>query len=445
MSGGSRPTGHHEPTLRSDGRSIAPPRPLQRRPGLLDRLQRALRAFRERGDAPGEREAQLLDLRRQVATLQGQVAGLEEARGVSEQALRAKERFLAVMSHELRTPLHGVVGTAQLLDTADAREHRRLRAMLRQSAEDLSERVQSILDYAELDEERGTVHERTRLDELLQEAERVFQPAAARKDLWFRQGHPASLPTRLVMDAIALRRALWTLLDNAVKFTATGGLTLTVTFVDDRLRVEVSDTGRGMTSEEQALAFQVFTQGDQSGTREVGGMGLGLSLAQRYVELAHGEMGVESSPGWGSVFWFELPAERSDSLTAPMRLGPAPTRILVAEDNPVNRVVAKGLLQKLGYQLDTAVNGEDAVRQVVDGQYGLVLMDCEMPVMDGLTATRTLRDLGVDVPIIAATAYTDQSNRQRCHAAGMNGFLAKPLHLEVLAAELERWMPLVLL
>ncbi len=392
---------------------------------------------------------------------------LREARLASD----AKSRFLAAMSHEIRTPLNGVLGMAQLLlETRPSPKQRELIATIQSSGETLLTLIDEILDLSRI--EAGHV-EITRAAfrprDLLDEIERTVAPSVEGKRLAFSVSAAPDLPEELEGDPDRLRQVLLNLVGNAVKFTDRGGVgvrvralprpgpdgVLTCTF-------EVVDSGIGIPSEHASRIFERFAQLDDSSTRRYGGTGLGLAIARQLVEMMGGEIGVESHPGAGSRFWFRLPllvpdpAALPDPQPAPAppepernHAAPAPgeAHILLVEDNPVNQTVAAGMLRTLGHRVEMAADGREALAALARSRPDAILMDCQMPVMDGLEASREIRRLEQDgggpgrVPIIALTAAAFAEDRDRCLAAGMDDYLAKPFELAALEAVLARWLP----
>ena len=370
----------------------------------------------------------------------------------AEAASEAKSRFLANMSHEMRTPLNGFLGMNRLLlDTALTEEQREYAVSARKSGEALLTLISDALDISNIDEKRyRLVEEDFDLDELLSKLETVFGAAAHEKGLRFIFSARPPVPLRLHGDGRCLYRILRNLLDNAVKFTPGGEVRFSVSVLEERertvrLRFLVQDTGVGIPAEKQGSVFERFWQNDDSTTKTYQGAGLGLPMAKELASLLGGELAMKSEEGKGSEFSFEgsfskcgLPTVSSiQQKTVPGK------RILLAEDNPVNRKFALAMLGKLGYSTVSAGNGKEAVEYLSSNECDLVVMDVQMPVMDGVEATRMIRSgasgaLDPSIPVVALTAYVSPEDRKRCMSAGMNAFLPKPAAPEELDAVIRR-------
>lgn len=366
----------------------------------------------------------------------------------AEASSRAKSMFLATMSHEIRTPLNGLIGTAELMadDELTPAQAENL-ATIRKSGELLLDVINDILDFSKMEAGRLVMAPSPcRIDDLVGEVATVMGQRARQAGLDLTVTTPS---LRATTDASRVRQVLVNLLGNAIKFTPRGKVGITVSRItDDRLRFDVKDTGIGISEEGLTNLFKDFSQVDGSASRAFTGTGLGLAISKRIVEALGGRIGVQSIHGIGSHFWFEIPVTGIEEVTpADPDALPAPAlamprlsgTILVAEDNEINRKVATGLLARMGLNARIAQNGAEALAMAGAETFDLILMDYQMPVMNGLDATRAIRARGIDVPIVGLTANAFVEDREACIAAGMNDFLAKPITREKLARALEQF------
>jgi hypothetical protein len=400
-------------------------------------------------------------------------ASLAEALDHAEAASRAKSEFLAIMSHELRTPLNGVLGFGELLaDTTSLDEEQNSYAeMIIKSGKHLLSIVNDILDFSSIEKGAMAIHVApVAVAELVAASAQTIRKSAAGKGLSFESVIGSGVPDQILGDGQRIRQILINLLGNAVKFTASGSVSLRVSVATEEggpfLDFAVLDTGIGLAPETIGILFQPFTQAEMKMSRTFGGTGLGLAISKRLAETMGGSLTVRSTVGEGSTFTFRLPLEISDAGMAdgpadladragntsapteqrpPAQAGATPAEgdpVLVVEDDPDNSKLADKMLSAIGCRAEFAFNGREAVEAFRPGKFRAILMDMQMPVMNGLAATEQIREIeaqsGSRVPIIALTANVMPGDRERCLAAGMDDFLTKPFNKTALAAKLAR-------
>lgn len=371
-----------------------------------------------------------------IERLKNQNRQLEEARAEAERANTAKSSFLATISHEIRTPLNGVTGMVTLL--ADEKDSKRLKeglGIVQQSADTLLAVINDVLDFSKIESNHlqlESIAFAPRAE--LQLVVNLIQPRAAENHTDVELLVAPTVPSWLKGDPTRFRQIALNLVSNAVKFSAGGLVSVRLDIYGSQLLLEIIDNGIGMSPEVLSKLFTPFSQADASTTRRFGGTGLGLVIAHRLVQAMKGTIQVDSQVGVGSCFVVRVPFEETQApvvaptLAAPRQAGPC--RVLVVEDNPVNQLVVKRLLESLGHQVTLAADGRQALEASEGHTFDLVLMDCHMPVMDGFDAAKALRERGVKTPIYALTAAVSTEDRERCLSAGMNDLLAKPLRLE---------------
>ena len=374
---------------------------------------------------------------------------LIKAKESAEEASRAKGRFLANMSHEIRTPINGVMSMAGLLDdTRLNEEQRRFVRIIQTSSHSLLKIINDILDISKIESGKLQLDEHPfNLREAVADVVALLDTQGFEKGLNLGLSFSPDVPNRLKGDVGRLRQVLVNLLGNAIKFTDRGRVELRVSALPHPegaavIKFEIEDTGIGISPESRSMLFQAFSQSDGSDTRRFGGTGLGLAISEQLVELLHGEIGYSSRLGMGSLFWFTVrmaineegvpDTAAPDTGLAGIGSGIGPLRILVAEDNGINQMVILSLLDKLGQRADLVANGKEALKAFRIGFYDLLLMDCQMPEMDGYTATARIRLLerkyGRKRTFIAAiTADALSGTREKCEASGMDGFITKPI------------------
>lgn len=455
----------------------------ERNTEVLDRLRELARSLRHDATSPhpvpgSDDQSDALELFGIIADLvqrrQEAEARLRAALQEAEDANRAKGEFLATMSHEIRTPLNGVIGFADLLLHSELTEQQRRHAtLLKKSGEALVVIIDDILDFAKIEAGKLTLEVGPYDADLgIQEALELLQPTANAKHLLLTEGAMPSGQPRVLADRGRMRQVLVNLIGNALKFTPRGTVLVDLFAHDDtlppplqqsvgtlrpgELLFAVTDSGIGISAETMARLFQKFSQADSSTTRRYGGTGLGLAISKRLVELMGGRIGVTSREHAGSTFWFTLPradvapprSSRPDSglqfKIAPLKINGRAPQILLVDDIPINREVAMSALTLLGCATATAANGREAIAAWQAGSFDAILMDCLMPELDGFAATARIREKEAGapergrIPIIAVTANAMNEDQEKCRAAGMDAFLAKPLRTADIRGVLER-------
>ena len=376
----------------------------------------------------------------------------------AESLANKKSQFLANMSHEIRTPLNGIIGLTQLCQTAQTEQQ--LQNYLKQmnlSSQLMLSLVNDILDFSRLSDSELSLSEKfVELNELIDRVVPVMNVLAEKKGLTLNYHHSENCPKVVKFDITRVQQVLINLLNNAIKFTPKGTVTLKVNFEKasyekGTLQFEIVDTGIGIASHDIARLFDPFEQVDNSSSRDFGGTGLGLAICKRLVSLMRGEIRVDSEVGAGSRFSVTLECEYSKSTsvtetkdydTSPPSPSAAPcSRILVAEDNDINALIICDMLKQMGHKVIVAENGKRAYEAATKVPFDLVLMDIQMPEMDGLAATKAIRGAGVSIPILGLSANVFEEDKQKALNAGMNDYLHKPILLEHLTLAINHWLP----
>ena len=399
-------------------------------------------------------------MKRQTLQFARHEADLRVEKDRAEGATQAKSAFLAMMSHEMRTPMNAVMGMTQLLlDTPLTHEQRDYAESVKKGSDGLLRVINDVLDFSKIEAGKIVVHPQPlNLRALLGDVVELLQSGARQKGLPLQLDYPAGAPQSFSGDASRIRQIVVNLVGNAIKYTDSGSVTMRVTVENSGVlgdvTIAVVDTGIGIAEEARSLLFQEFSQLDSRSSRKHGGTGLGLAISKKLAELMGGEVGVASRLGEGSTFWLRLPlalaVEAPDDIVAPAGIAwpNLSANVLVAEDNAVNRRLAVAFLSKLGCAAETAGNGEEALRMWRAGQYDFILMDCQMPEMDGYGAAKAIRReeaAGCRIPIIAMTAHALAGARDECLAAGMDDYVSKPIDFALLSKTLQRWAPKALL
>jgi len=383
---------------------------------------------------------------------------LKKARDDAERMSRTKGEFLANMSHEIRTPMNGVIGTLQLLEDTKLNETQREYVEIAyKSADSLMSILNDILDLSKI--EAGQLEFEAipfDLREVVNDVVVLHSLKAEQMGIYLNSNVDEAVPRNVIGDPTRMRQVMVNLISNAIKFTSEGGVSVHIKLKlkdekDALIRVEVMDTGIGIPKSKHQKLFVAFSQADGSTTRKYGGSGLGLTIVRQLVEMMKGNLGVDSEVGKGSKFWFVIPLgiARDDEISEMPAIVAKPVvltgKVLLVEDNPINQMVAKKMLEKTGLVSVLAENGKEALERLEQEEFDAVLMDCQMPEMDGFEATRLWREQeqmlsNGRLPIIAMTANVMQGDRERCLASGMDDYLGKPVRQAELGSVLQRWI-----
>jgi PAS domain S-box-containing protein len=406
-----------------------------------------------RAERQGDTSVRLLGAFQDITARRLADGEVRQAKDKAEIAARAKGAFLATMSHEIRTPMNAVLGYAEmLLEGQLGAEQREQAEIIHRSGQGLLRLIDDILDFSKAEAGKLSL-EKIPVDlcQVAVDVVRMLQGKAADKNIELRLDYGGAPDFFAVADPARVRQVLLNLVGNAVKFTSEGGVRLQLDVADGGMvRIEVRDSGIGIPRDQQARLFREFEQVDDSTRRRFGGTGLGLAISKQLVGAMGGSIGVDSEEGFGSTFWFTLPAAPSptgaeaSATPVPQKEPAMAGRVLLAEDNPLNQKLARALLERQGLHVDLANDGAEAISLAGQQRYDLILMDCVMPGVDGFHAARAIREQemrqGFRVPIVALTANALAEDRAACLAAGMDDFVAKPFPRQTLMQALQKWL-----